>query len=81
MDYIWVGIGIAALFALNRLILAPVRRLAVNVVVGIIALYVVNSYGYIVGLQHVPVTVVTGLLIGIFGLPGVVLVTLYYTFF
>ena len=52
-----------------------------NVVVGLIVLYGVNHFGYLFGFQHVPITIGTGLIIGLFGLPGVVLVTLYYTFF
>ncbi|WP_301860759.1 pro-sigmaK processing inhibitor BofA family protein [uncultured Megasphaera sp.] len=81
MEYIWVAVGIAALFLLNKFVLAPVRRLIVNLVVGLLVLYLVNTYGYLFGFHAVPITVVTGLLIGIFGLPGVLLITLYYTFF
>lgn len=81
MDLIWVGIGIVALFLLNKLILAPMRNLIVNIVVGLVVLYLINTFGSIFGFAHVPITWITGLIIGIFGLPGVVVVTLYYTFF
>lgn len=81
MDYLWIGIGIVALFLLNKLILAPIRHLIVNVVVGLFALYLINSFGYIIGLSHVPITMITGLIVGIFGFPGVLGVTAYYTFF
>lgn len=81
MDYLWIGIGIVALVILNHFILAPFRKLAVNIIVGLVVLYGVNTFGYIIGLQHVPITLVTGIIIGIFGLPGVVAVTLFYTFF
>ncbi|KMO87598.1 sigma-K factor processing regulatory protein BofA [Megasphaera cerevisiae DSM 20462] len=81
MEYLWIGIGIIALFILNKFVLAPFRRLFVNIVVGLIVLYLVNSYGYLFGFHNVPITLVTGLIIGIFGLPGVLVVTLYYTFF
>lgn len=81
MDFMWIAVGIAALFILNKLILAPFRKLIVNVAVGLFALYLINSYGYMLGLEAVPITIVTGIIIGILGLPGVVLVTLYYTMF
>ncbi len=81
MDLLWIAIGAAVLFLLGKLILAPIRKLAFNVIVGLIVLGGVNLFGGAVGLAHVPITVVTGLIIGIFGLPGVLLVTLYYTFF
>lgn len=81
MDMIWIGVGIVALYLLNKLILAPFRKLIVNIVVGLIVLYGVNTFGGVFGFAHVPITWVTGLIIGIFGLPGVVVVTLYYTFF
>lgn len=81
MDFLWIGLGIAAVFFLNKLLLAPLRKLVFNIAVGLIALYFVNTFGYMAGLAHVPVTIVTGFLIGVLGLPGVVLVTAYYTLF
>lgn len=81
MEYIWIALGILILFVFSKLVLAPLRKLAANVVIGLIVLYGVNHFGYLFGFQHVPITVGTGIIIGLFGLPGVVLVTLYYTFF
>lgn len=81
MDLIWVGIGIVALFILNRFVLAPIRTLVVNIIVGLLVLWLINSFGGAFGFQHVPITWFTGLIVGIFGLPGVVVVTLFYTFF
>ena len=46
-----------------------------------VVLHLINAYGYLAGFHMVPITLVTGLIIGILGLPGVLLVTLYYTFF
>lgn len=80
MDYIWIGAGIAALWILNKFILAPVRHLAANVIFGLVALYFINHFGAAIGLHTVPITWITGLIIGFFGLPGVAAVTLYYTF-
>lgn len=81
MDFIWIAIGIVVLFLLHKIILVPFRKLIVNVAVGLFVLYLVNSYGYMLGLEAVPITIVTGIIIGILGIPGVVLVTLYYTMF
>lgn len=81
MDYVWIGVGIIALFLLNKLFLAPVRKLILNVFIGLVVLHLINAYGYLAGFHIVPITLVTGLIIGILGLPGVLLVTLYYTFF
>lgn len=81
MDFIWIAIGIVVLFLLHKIILVPFRKLIVNVAVGLFILYLVNSYGYMLGLEAVPITIVTGIIIGILGIPGVVLVTLYYTMF
>ena len=81
MEYLWIAAGVFVLFLVHKLILAPMRHLLVNVVVGLIVLYGVNHFGYLFGFQHVPITIGTGLIIGLFGLPGVVLVTLYYTIF
>lgn len=80
MEYLSIAVGIVILYFVHKLILTPMRHLVVNVVIGLIVLYGVNHFGYLFGFQHVPITLVTGLIIGLFGLPGVVLVTLYYTF-
>ena len=80
MDYLWIGAGIAALFILNKFFLAPVRHLVGNVIIGLIALYLINHFGMVIGLHTVPITWITGIIIGIFGLPGVLVVTLFYTF-
>ena len=77
MEYLWIAAGVFVLFLVHKLILAPMRHLLVNVVVGLIVLYGVHHFGYLFGFQHVPITIGTGLIIGLFGLPGVVLVVLH----
>lgn len=81
MDFLWVGIGIVVLFLLSRFVLVSFRNLIVNIVVGLIVLYGINTFGSAFGLPYIPITLVTGILIGIFGFPGVLVITLYYTFF
>lgn len=80
MDYIWIGVGIIALFILNKVILAPVRSIVVNLIAGFVVLYLINSYGYLLGFHAVPITWISGVIIGIFGFPGVAVLTIYYTF-
>ena len=77
MEYASIAVGIVLLFIVNKFILAPIRRLAINTVIGLFMLYIINSYGSIVGLHVNPLV---GLVIGFFGVPGVIIVTLFYTF-
>lgn len=81
MEYLSIAIGVVILYLVHKVILTPMRHLVVNVIICLIVLYGVNHFGYLFGFQHVPITLATGLIMGLFGLPGVVLVTLYYTFF
>ena len=80
MEYASIAVGIVLLFIVNKFILAPIRRLAINTVIGLFMLYIINSYGSIVGLHHVDVNPLVGLVIGFVGVPGVIIVTLFYTF-
>lgn len=78
MGYLYIGAGIVLLLIINRFILAPIRRLAINTIMGLFLLHLVNTYGPLAGLHHVNVTPLTGLIVGFFGVPGVVAVTLFY---
>ena len=80
MDYLWIGAGVAALWLWKEAVRGAVRHRACNVVSGLIALYFVNHFGAVIGLHAVPITWITGIIMGIVGLPGVAAVTLYYTF-
>ncbi|MUP48055.1 transcriptional regulator [Veillonellaceae bacterium M2-8] len=80
MQYGWIIGGIIILFIINKIFLMPLRKLTMHIIMGIVVLYVINTYGYIIGLATVPITAVTGIIIGILGFPGTILLTLYYTF-
>jgi inhibitor of the pro-sigma K processing machinery len=72
------AIAIFLLVALARIITAPLRlilKLAVNTVSGLIALWLVNLLAPITGL-YLGLNVVNGLIVGVFGLPGLVLLIL-----
>ena len=58
MDYVWIGAGILALFLLNKLVLAPVRRLVVNVLSGLVVLHLINTYGYLAGFIFIRIGIV-----------------------
>ena len=83
-----MGIGeIAALVAavigvylLCRVLLLPLKwtmKLIYNGVLGGVGLWVVNAVGAFVGVTA-PITVVTALVAGFFGLPGVVGIFIWY---
>ena len=78
VEYLYIGAGIVLLLIINRFILAPIRRLAINIMMGLFLLHLINTYGSLAGLHHVNVTPLTGLIVGFFGVPGVVAVTLFY---
>lgn len=80
MEYIWIGVGIVVLFILNKFVLAPIRSIVINLIAGFVVLYLINSYGYLFGFQNVPINWISGIIIGVFGLPGVAVLTIYYTF-
>lgn len=66
------------LIALARILTAPLRfviKLLINAVSGLIALWLVNLLSPITGLT-LGLNLVNGLIVGIFGLPGLVLLIL-----
>lgn len=72
------AIAIFLLVALARIFTAPLRlilTLAVNTVSGLIALWLVNLFAPVTGL-YIGLNVVNGLIVGVFGLPGLVLLIL-----
>lgn len=71
-------VAIFLLVALARIFTAPLRlilTLAVNTVSGLIALWLVNLFAPVTGL-YIGLNVVNGLIVGVFGLPGLVLLIL-----
>ena len=72
------AIAIFLLVALARIFTAPLRlilTLAVNTVSGLVALWLVNLFAPVTGL-YIGLNVVNGLIVGVFGLPGLVLLVL-----
>jgi inhibitor of the pro-sigma K processing machinery len=70
--------GLIILFVIGWLILIPLRyilKLIVNGIIGGIVLIVLNFFGGFIGL-HIGVNPITALIVGILGVPGVILLIL-----
>lgn len=68
--------GIMMLFLLAKLLLVPIKiiwRLAINALVGGVALFLLNIIGGFIGL-HIQINIITALITGIFGVPGIVMI-------
>ena len=73
-EYIVLIFAAIAVVIVAKMLAWPVKkiiRLAVNVVLGIIMIYLVNTFGMVVGIK-IPFNIVTALIAGILGVPGVV---------
>ena len=55
-------------------------ELVLNVLLGILILWLVNKFGGSIGIPNIPINVITALVVGIFGLPGVIVLILLYYF-
>lgn len=80
MEWSWIVVGLVSLWLLNKLIVGPLWKLMANAIVGYIILWGVNYLGstYHYWQNTVPLTLITGIIIGIFGVPGALVVSLYY---
>jgi len=68
--------GIMMLFLVAKLLLVPIKivwKLAINAVVGGLALMLINFIGGFFGL-YIPINIITALTTGILGVPGVVMI-------
>ncbi|WP_182185639.1 pro-sigmaK processing inhibitor BofA family protein [Pectinatus frisingensis] len=74
-------IGLLILCLVTKILSLPVRllcKMIYNSIIGAICLWGVNILLGILGLAAIPIKFVTALIAGIFGIPGVLLVTVYY---
>ena len=73
-EYIVLIFAAIAVVIVAKMLAWPVKKiikLAVNVVLGIIMIYLVNTFGMVVGIK-IPFNIVTALIAGILGVQGVV---------
>lgn len=72
------AIGIIILFILGRVLLIPAKvvlKLLYNALLGAIALIVVNYVGGLIGF-HIAFNVITAFVVGILGIPGLILLVI-----
>lgn len=76
MEYIKIIIIAAIVLLLAKFILnLDIKRiieLIVNILLGILVLWLVNKFGGSLGIS-IPINIITGLVVGILGLPGVII--------
>lgn len=75
-------IGLAILFVIIKIFSLPIKifvKLLVNGIIGYVILLIVNYFGSNIGVV-VPITWVTSIICGIFGIPGALVLVLYYKF-
>lgn len=77
------AVGIVLILLLGRILVFPLKvvlKLVYNGLIGGLVLWLVNLIGGPLGFA-LPITVWTVLLVGLLGIPGVLLLILYYVFF
>ena len=81
--FVAYAVGIILILLLGRILVFPLKvvlKLVYNGLIGGLALWLVNLIGAPLGFT-LPITVWTALLVGLLGIPGVLLLILYYVFF
>ena len=74
MILIAVIVLLVAKFILN-LNLRRIVELAINIVLGILVLWLLNKFGGSLGIS-IPINVITAIVVGILGIPGVIILVL-----
>ena len=83
MEYVIFGISVIAVIILAKILSWPLKKilkLLLNVAIGVLTIVLVNTFGGSIGL-HIPFNIITALVSGILGIPGVLgLVLINYIF-
>lgn len=83
MEYVVLILSIVAVIVIAKIFSWPFRKifkLVLNIALGLIMILIVNVFGQNIGL-HIPFNIVTALISGILGLPGVIcLIVINYIF-
>ena len=74
MILIAIIVLLVAKFILN-LNIKRIIELAINIVLGIIILWLLNKFGGSLGIA-IPINIITALVVGILGIPGVIILVL-----
>ncbi|MBQ0067152.1 MAG: pro-sigmaK processing inhibitor BofA family protein [Phascolarctobacterium sp.] len=78
-DYAWIVVAVVVLFVVYKLISLPFK-FVINGIIGCALLMGVNWLGSFAHFS-VPINLVNALVAGIFGIPGLVGILIYYIFF
>lgn len=83
MQYFVLFLTIIAVIIVAKFLSWPVRtifKLLLNIIIGLVLILVVNTFGVGIGL-HIPFNIITALISGLLGIPGVIcLIILHYIF-
>lgn len=83
MEYVIFGISVIAVIILAKILSWPLKKilkLLLNVAIGVLIIVLVNTFCGSIGL-HIPFNIITALVSGILGIPGVLgLVLINYIF-
>ena len=78
-----LGAAVVFVILLIKILSAPIRfifKIALNALLGFVVLFIVNFFGEFVGI-YVPVTLLSALVTGFLGVPGVLLLVLIQILF
>lgn len=73
------AVGLSVLWLVCKLLTVPIKliwKLVVNAIIGALGLLVLNFIGGLVGLS-IPITPISALVTGVFGVPGVILLLIF----
>ncbi|MBQ6285132.1 MAG: pro-sigmaK processing inhibitor BofA family protein [Bacilli bacterium] len=84
MKYLYIVLFAAILLLVLKFVfnvsLKTIGELILNIVIGIIVLWLVNKFGGALGIPNIPINIITALVVGVFGLPGVIVLILLFYF-
>ena len=78
-----LGAAVVFVILLIKILSAPIRfifKMALNALLGFVVLFIFNFFGDFIGL-NIPVTLVSALITGFFGVPGVLFLVLLQILF
>jgi inhibitor of the pro-sigma K processing machinery len=83
MQYLVLFLTIVAMIIIAKVLYFPIKKifkLLLNIFIGLLLILIVNNFGWNIGL-HIPFNVVTAIIAGSLGVPGVLcLIVLNYIF-
>ncbi len=84
MKYLYIILVAALLLVVLKYVfnvsLKTLGELLLNIVIGLIVLWLVNKFGGAIGIPNIPINLLTALIVGVFGLPGVIVLILLFYF-